>query len=99
MTNFNVAISITSLFVLLGKMIMTIMKLYYPILGLVLSMCLTAMYAVSVYGQMGPDYLDPTHPSPMAWYIRYSCSVADGYKVGKHCVMAKATFGVTIYMM
>jgi len=94
-----VAISIVSLFVLLGKMIMTIMKVYYPILGLVVSMALTGMYAASVYGQMGPDYLDPRYPSPIAWYIRYSCSIADAYNVGKTCAMAKGTFAVTVYML
>jgi hypothetical protein len=99
LTNFNVAISIVSLFVLLGKLIMTIMKVYFPILGLVLSMSLTGLYAVSVYGQMGPDYLDPEHPSSIAWYIRYSCSIADKYKVGKHCAMAKGTFALTVFMM
>lgn len=99
LTNFNVAISIVSLFVLLGKLIMVIMKVYFPILGLILSMCQAALYAVSVYGQMGPDYLDPERPSPIAWYIRYSCDVADRFKVGKHCAMAKGTFAVTVFML
>lgn len=99
LTNFNVAISIVSLFVLLAKLIMVIMKVYFPVLGLVLSLSLTALYAVSVYGQMGPDYLDPEHPSSIAWYIRESCSVADRFGVAKHCAMAKATFAVTILMV
>jgi hypothetical protein len=94
LTNFNVAISIVS-----GKLIMVIMKVYFPILGLVLSMSLTGLYAVSVYGQMGPDYLDPEHPSSIAWYIRYSCDIANKYKVGKHCAMAKGTFALTVFML
>jgi hypothetical protein len=99
LTNFNVAISIVSLFVLLGKLIMVIMKVYFPILALVLGLCQTALYAVSVYGQMGPDYLDPDHPSRIAWYIKQSCSVVDGLKLGKHCAMAKGTFAVTVFML
>jgi len=99
LTNFNVAISIVSLFVLLGKLIMVIMKVYYPILALVIGLCQTALYAVSVYGQMGPDYLDPEHPSSIAWYIRESCDVAKAYGVGKHCAMAKGTLAVTVFML
>lgn len=80
-------------------MIMVIMKVFFPILGTAVYITLTALYAVSVYGQMGPDYLDPRYPSPIAWYIRYPCSVADEFRVGKQCAMAKGTFAVTVIML
>ncbi|KAK3335345.1 hypothetical protein B0T19DRAFT_452287 [Cercophora scortea] len=99
LTNFNVAISVVSLFSLLSKMIATIMKVYYPIIGLVANLGLTAIYTVSVYGQAGPDYADPKHPSPVAWYIRMSCDVAKPYNAVGNCQMAKASFAVTVLMM
>lgn len=101
LTEFNVAISVISLFVLLTKMIGFIMKVYYPIVGLFFSTVMTALYATSVYGQAGPDYADPRYPSPVAWYIRYSCDIAKpfGGSSYTHCLMAKGTFAVTIYML
>ncbi|KAM7222166.1 hypothetical protein V8F06_002438 [Rhypophila decipiens] len=101
LTNFNVAISIISLFILLGKMIATIMKIYYPIIGLFVNLCLTGLYAASVYGQAGPDYADPRYPSPVAWYIRMSCDVAKPYGGGafRNCMMSKAAFAVTVLFM
>lgn len=101
LTNFNVAISIVSLFTLLGKMITTIMKVYYPLLGLVLSLTLTALYAVSVYGQLGPDHLDPRYPSSIPWFIKNSCDIAKPYgraAVG-NCMMAKGTLAATVFML
>ena len=100
LTNFNVAISIVSLFTLLGK-IMTIMKVYFPILGLVVSISLTALYAVSTYGQMGPDYLDPRYPSTIPWYIKNSCDIARPYglKAVNNCMMAKGTLAATVFLM
>ncbi|KAK0731527.1 hypothetical protein B0H67DRAFT_76457 [Lasiosphaeris hirsuta] len=99
LTNFNVAISIASLFVLLAKMIGTIMKVYYPIIGLVVNIAMTGLYAASVYGQAGPDYADPRYPSPVAWYIRMSCGIAKPYNAEKNCYMAKGTFAATVFML
>ncbi|KAK3393848.1 hypothetical protein B0H63DRAFT_444055 [Podospora didyma] len=99
LTNFNVAISIVSLFILLGKMIAVIMKVFYPIIGLFTNLSLTALYAVSVYGQAGPDYADPRYPSSVAWYIRMGCDIAKPYNMVKQCQMAKGTFAATIFMM
>ncbi|KAK0747765.1 hypothetical protein B0T21DRAFT_446616 [Apiosordaria backusii] len=99
LTTFNVAITIVSLFILLAKMIATIMKIFYPIFGTVVGISLTALYAVSVYGQAGPDYADPRYPSPSPWYIRKSCDLAIPYNAVKSCQMSKGTFAVTIYMV
>lgn len=99
LTNFNVAISVVSLFVLLVKMIMIIMKFFYPILGLIVSLGLTVLYTVSVYGQAGPDYADPKYPSPVPWYIAKSCSVARPFNAEKNCQIAKGAFAATIYLL
>lgn len=99
LTEFNVAISVISLFVLLTKMIGFIMKVYYPIVGLFFGTAMTALYATSIYGQAGPDYADSRYPSPVAWYIRYSCDIAAPFGGEKHCQLAKGTFALTIYML
>ena len=88
-----------SLFVLLAKMIATVMKVFYPIFGTVVGVVLTALYAVSVYGQAGPDYADARYPSPSAWYIRLGCDVAAPYGAVKSCQLAKGTFAATVYLM
>jgi len=98
-TNFNVAISVLSLFLILVKLIGYIVKVYYPIIGTFVSLGMTVLYAVSVYGQAGPDYADPQYPSPVAWYIRLSCDIATPYGAYSDCLMAKGTFGVTVLFM
>ncbi|KAK8064914.1 hypothetical protein PG994_007552 [Apiospora phragmitis] len=99
LTNFNVAISVISLFVLITKMIGIIMHLWYPLLALVFNVSLVALYAASTYGQAGPDYADPTKPSPAAWYIAKPCSVVANQSIQKSCAMAKGTFAATIIML
>lgn len=90
-----------SLFVLLAKLIAFIMKLWYPIVGVLFSTGMSVVYAVSVYGQMGPDYYDPLRPSPMAWYIRMGCWPAQGFSNNavRSCQLAKGTFAMTVYML
>lgn len=99
LTDFNVAISVISLFVMLAKMIAYIMHVYYPLLASLVNLTLVALYAASVGGQAGPDYLDPTRPSPVAWYIAKSCSVTPNHSVQSSCKMAKGTFATTILML
>ena len=99
MTNFNVAISVVTLFVLLVKMISFIMKIWFPIIALVINAGMVGLWTVSVYGQMGPDYVDPLRPSPIAWYIRKSCDIARPYGVERSCNLAKGTFAVSVYML
>jgi len=98
-TNFNVAISVISLFLLLTKMILSIMHVFYPIFGTFVALSLTTLYATSVYGQAGPDYADPRYPSPVAWYIAKSCNYAANDGAVGSCQLAKGTFAVTCYML
>ncbi|TLD26603.1 hypothetical protein PspLS_04429 [Pyricularia sp. CBS 133598] len=99
LTEFNVVISVISLFFLLAKMIGFIMKIYYPVIAVGCNIIMTAFYAVSVYGQAGPDYLDPRYPSPVPWYLRRSCDVAEGYGAGKTCMIIQGTFAATVIML
>lgn len=101
LTNFNVAISVLSLFVLVAKLIGFIMRVWTPIVGLIFSLAMSALYTVSVYGQMGPDYYDPLRPSPIAWYIRMGCWPAEGFAndAVRSCQLAKGTFAVTVIQL
>jgi len=99
LTEFNVAISVLSMFIMLVKVVMFTMHIWYPLLGTVTNAILTALWVVSVYGQAGPDHSDPKFPSNVAWYVSKSCSyaVASGNK--HYCIMAKGTFATTVLMM
>lgn len=99
LTDFNVAISIVSLFFLLAKMIGFIMKVYYPIVAVGCNIIMTTLYAVSVYGQAGPDYLDPRYPSPVPWYLSKGCALAARYNAGKTCMIVQGTFAATVVML
>ncbi|KAL9132128.1 MAG: hypothetical protein Q9217_000062 [Psora testacea] len=65
-TNFNVVISIVSIFVLLCKLIMTVCGVFHPLISLFVHAALVAIWAVSIHGQAGPDMSDPAHPQPGA---------------------------------
>lgn len=97
--NYNVAISILSLFVLLVKMIAIIMKVYYPLFGTIVGLSLTVVYAIGIYGQAGPDYLDDRYPSPSPWYLRKSCEL--GRRFGKYdeCIMARGALACTVFLL
>ncbi|GJN70396.1 hypothetical protein VFPFJ_09129 [Purpureocillium lilacinum] len=99
LTNFNVAISVVSLFFLLAKLIANIMKLYYPVVAVVVNVALIALYSVSVYGQVGPDYADSRYPAPAAWYFRKGCGLAKPYGKYRACQIAQASLGVTLVML
>ncbi|PKS08209.1 hypothetical protein jhhlp_001056 [Lomentospora prolificans] len=99
LTDFNVAISVIALFLLLTKLIAFIMKVWYPLLAVFINVAAVALWTTSVYGQIGPDFADPRYPSPVAWYIRMGCDIAKPYNAVRLCMIAKGTLAVTVYML
>ncbi|KAM0329208.1 hypothetical protein ACHAQA_004507 [Verticillium albo-atrum] len=100
LTDFNVALTLVSLFSLIIRMVLFIMKVYFPLIALLFNIALTGLWTTSVYGQMGPDHADPERPSNVAWYITRSCDVAGGrYNAVKSCRLAKSSFAVTVLML
>ena len=99
MTNFNVAVSVLSMFVLLVKVIMFVLHIWWPILGTISNGAITALWIASMYGQMGPDHSDPRYPSNVAWYISKSCDIAKPYGAYGYCRQAKSAYAVTVIMM
>lgn len=91
--------SVLTMFILLIKVVMMVTQFFHPPVSLIFHLCLTAIWTVSAYGQAGPDNLDPRHPSPVAWYLRKSCSVVYNPKNKHYCELAKGTFAVTIIML
>lgn len=99
LTDFNVAISIVALFLLLSKLIAFIMKVWYPLIAVIINVSAIALWTTSVYGQIGPDFADSRYPSPVAWYIRLSCDIAKPYNAVRLCAIAKGTLAVSVYML
>lgn len=99
LTDFNVAIAIISLFFLITRLIAVIMDFWFPIIVLPLNIAFVGLYAASLGGQAGPDYLDPTRPSRVAWYIAKPCSVAANQQIQGYCASAKGTFAAFTLML
>ncbi|KAF7960818.1 hypothetical protein EAE96_000491 [Botrytis aclada] len=97
--NFNIGISVLTMFIQLCKVVMFIMHIWYPLLSTIINGLLTVCWIVSIYGQAGPDHTDPKHPSNVAWYIAKSCSYAAPSGNEHYCQMAKGAFAVTVFMM
>jgi hypothetical protein len=98
-TDFNVAISVISLFFLLGKLTAFIMRCWYPIFATFINCSLVALYAVCTYGTIGPDYADSRYPAPAAWYYRFGCDIARPYGKYKSCMIAKYSLVPAVYML
>ncbi|KAK7223709.1 hypothetical protein V2G26_011712 [Clonostachys chloroleuca] len=97
-TDFNVAISVLSLFMLLAKLTAWIMRVWFPILACFINMSMATLYLVSLYGNIGPDFTDPRYPAPVAWYLRYGCEMARPYKAYKSCQIAQSAVFISAYM-
>ena len=87
------------MFIQLVKVVMFIMHMWLPLLGFLVNIALTAIWAFSIYGQAGPDMSDPAHPSKVAWYIAKSCKYAKSAGYEGYCLQAKGAFATTIIMM
>jgi len=98
-TNFNIIVSVFSMFVLLVKVVLFIMHMWIPLISLIINAIIVALWCVSVYGQAGPDYSDPEHPSSVAWYIAKSCSYAEPSGNKHNCDMAKGSFAASVIMI
>lgn len=93
------AISIVSLFFLLAKLISFIMKVWFPIAASFVNVAMVALYTVSVYGQIGPDYADERYPAPAAWYFRQGCDLAKPYGMYKSCQIAQGSLAISTYLL
>lgn len=98
-TSFNVVVSVFAMFLLLVKVVMFVMHCWWPLLSTIVNPILVTLWALSAWAQAGPDYSDPQHPMPVAWYLVKNCSVAAPSGNYSNCMQAKAAFAVTIVML
>lgn len=99
-TDYNVVISVLSMFILLVKSIMYILHVFPPVLSVLVHALLIALYTVSVDYQASSDTTDPQHPQRgPPWYITKSCSVTKNKSLVGYCQQAKASFACTCAML
>lgn len=75
------------------------MKIWYPIVSLFIQLSLVALYIVSTYGQIGPDYADERYPAYAAWYFRFGCGMAKPYGKYQNCQIAQGSLAITVYLL
>jgi hypothetical protein len=101
MTQFNVVISVLSMFILLVKSMMFVLSTFIPLLSVVIHAILIAIYAVSVRNQATPDLSNTKVPNlsrNLPWYLSKGCSYATEKNKG-YCMQARASFATTIVML
>ncbi|KAI1622647.1 hypothetical protein EDD37DRAFT_482735 [Exophiala viscosa] len=99
-TNYNIVISVLSMFILLVKSVMYILHVFPPVLSVLVHALLIALYTVSVDYQSSSDTTDPEHPQRgPPWYITKSCSVTKNKSLVGYCKQAKASFACTCAML
>jgi hypothetical protein len=99
-TNFNLVISVFSMFLMLAKSAMYMLHVFPPLLSVLAHAAVVALYSVSIAYQAGSDMSDPKRPQPGApWYISKSCSVAHNKSLVGYCQQAKAAFACTVVIL
>lgn len=98
-TNYNLVIGVLSVFLLITKFPMMILKLFYPPICVAVNGCCFALYIVAARFQAGSDMSDPQHPQPgPPWYITKNCHVAAHKSNIGFCQQAKALFLICIFV-
>ena len=101
MTQFNVVISVLSMFLLLVKTTMFVMNVFLPLFSVVVHLVLIALYAVAIRNQSTPDLSNKDVPhlsKNMPWYLSKGCSYASEKNHG-YCMQARASFAVTCVLL
>lgn len=99
-TNYNLVISVLSMFLLLVKATMYMLHILPPVVSTVLHAFLIALYSVAVAYQASSDTSDPTRlQRGPPWYITKSCSVTLNKSLIGYCKQAKATFACFAAML
>ncbi|KAF1984180.1 hypothetical protein K402DRAFT_465315 [Aulographum hederae CBS 113979] len=100
MTEFNLVISVISMFLLLTKVVLHVLHLFWPIISFVCHGLLVGLFSYSIYVQTAPDVSDPKHPNNGApWYIMKNCNFSSTSEIKGFCEQAKAGFAVTVVML
>lgn len=96
---FDIVITVLSMFVLLVKTTMFAMHAWLPALSAVVHAVLIGLYSASLRFQTTPDLSDPEVPAKGApWMISKGCSYATAGNYG-YCMQTRALFGSMIAMV
>ncbi|WPG97816.1 Hypothetical protein R9X50_00059700 [Acrodontium crateriforme] len=99
LVEFNIVISVLSMFILLVKTTMFMLHAWIPLLSALVHALLIALYAVSIRNQSAPDLSDPEHPAKgLPWMLSKGCKYATSANYG-YCMQTRAMFGVTCVML
>ncbi|PIG88439.1 hypothetical protein AARAC_008179 [Aspergillus arachidicola] len=94
-TNYNLVLGVLSIFILITKLPVHILRIFYPPVSVFVHVGLFIVYIVSASYQAGSDKSDPKHlQSGPPWYLTKSCSVASNKDNIGYCQQAKALFGL-----
>ena len=101
MTQFNVVVSVLSMFILLVKSTMYVLHAFLPVLSVFVHSLLIALYAVAVRNQATPDLSDTKVKflqQSLPWYLSKGCSYASDENY-HYCMQARASFAITCVML
>ncbi|KAE8387908.1 hypothetical protein ETB97_000367 [Aspergillus alliaceus] len=99
-TDYNLVLGVLSTFILITKLPVHILRVFYPPVSVFVHVGLFVVYIVSAAYQAGSDTSDPKHPQRgLPWYITKSCSVASNKNNVGYCQQAKALFAFSIIII
>lgn len=96
---YNIVISVLSMFLLLVKSVMYTMHAWVPLLSICVHILEIILYAIALRNQSAPDLSDSEHPNHgLPWMMSKGCKYAEPGNYG-FCMQARASYGITIIMM
>lgn len=88
------------MFILLVKVVMFIMHIFWPIIGVATHGLLVGLWAWSVYAQTYPDNTNPQAQKLSApWYIAKGCGMVTDHQLYGYCQQAQASLAVAVIML
>jgi hypothetical protein len=99
-TQFHLVIGVICTFFWLIKITMWLLKVFVPLISLLLHIALLSLWAYGIHMQTAPDTVDPAHQNKgVPWYISKNCNIVKSKIDQGYCMQAKSAFAVSIIMM
>ncbi|KAL5117715.1 hypothetical protein ACEQ8H_004325 [Pleosporales sp. CAS-2024a] len=99
-TQYHLVIGVVCMFFYLIKTTLWLLKVFFPIISLLLHIPLLILWSYGVHLQTAPDTIDPAHQNHGApWYITKNCNIVKGKVYRGYCMQAKSAFAVTCVMI
>ncbi|KAF1838534.1 hypothetical protein BDW02DRAFT_389679 [Decorospora gaudefroyi] len=99
-TEYHLVIGVVCMFFYIVKSTLWLLKVFFPILSLILHVALTCLWAYGIHIQTSPDTIDPRRMNTgMPWYLTKNCNIVEDKQIRGYCMQAKASFAVSIIML